>query len=73
MRYMIAGLDLRKSSTWELGRTRQRSAPTATMSAVGASPSRQEISPKKSPARSVCAVDAVDTDGRRAVEHDVKA
>ena len=53
-------------------RTRQRSGRVATMSATGASPSRIETSPKKSPRPSVARSLAVDDDRGLAVEDHVE-
>src|SRR5581483_1547656 len=52
-RYITFGCFSRKDSKVAVGRIRQRSARWATMSATGGSPSSAEISPKKSPGRSV--------------------
>ena len=70
---MTGGYASRNGWTPRARITRQRSGVTATMSAVGGSPSRIETSPKKSPRWRVLRDGAVDADLRRALEDHVEA
>ena len=70
---MTRGWAIRNPSTAGPDRTRQRSVPTATMSAIGDSPRRMDTSPKKSPATDPGPLRAIDDDPRLALEDDVEA